>query len=208
MNKLFRLLVIFIPFFIIGCAPNVSEENKITKEINNLNLNIFSKNGDKKYSIKSPYSTYNNLINKFQFQETIINIFDEGKTKFIINSDKAILSDNNKLVELEGNVKLKTINQNEDYLFADNFIWNIEETDYLLKGNIKFENKNVILTSRKAIMGSDNIIEFFNPVKYIIKDVENDNKYEINSENAYYNLNTESMSFKAKDKRVKSIIYF
>ena len=57
-------------------------------------------------------------------------------------------------------------------------------------------------------MGSDNIIEFFNPVKYIIKDIDNDNKYEINSENAYYNLNTESMSFKAKDKRVKSIIYF
>ena len=202
MNKLYKLLVIFIPFFILGCTPNVFEENKITKEINNLNLNIFSKNGDKKYSIKSPYSTYNNIINKFQFQETTINIFDKGKTKFIINSDKAILSDNNKLVELQGNVKLKTINQNEDYLFADNFIWNIEETDYLLKGNIKFENKNVILTSRKAIMGSDNIIEFFNPVKYIIKDVDNDNKYEINSENAYYNLNTESVSFEAKDKTI------
>ena len=57
-------------------------------------------------------------------------------------------------------------------------------------------------------MGDNNIIEFFNPVKYIIKDIDNDNKYEINSENAYYNLNTESMSFKAKDKRVKSIIYF
>ena len=36
----------------------------------------------------------------------------------------------------------------------------------------------------------------------------NDNKYEINSENAYYNIKTESVSFKAKDKRVKSIIYF
>ena len=41
-----------------------------------------------------------------------------------------------------------------------------------------------------------------------IKDVNNENKYEINSENAYYNLNTESVSFEAKDKRVKSIIYF
>jgi len=36
----------------------------------------------------------------------------------------------------------------------------------------------------------------------------NKNKYEINSENAFYNLNTESVSFEAKDKRVKSIIYF
>ena len=207
MNNLYRFLII-IPFFILGCNSNVIEEDKVTKEINNLNLNIFSKNGDKKYSIKSPFSTYNNFINKFQFQRTTINIFQEGKTKFVVNSDQATLSNNNKVIELEGNVKLKTLNQDEDYLFADNFIWNIDETNYLLKGNIRFENKNVILTSGKAKMGTDNIIEFFNPVKYIIKDADNDNKYEINSENAYYNINTESMSFKAKDKRVKSIIYF
>ena len=207
MNKLFCLLTI-IPFFVLGCTANVIEESKVSKEINNLNLNIFSKNGDKKYSIESPYSTYNNFINKFQLQKTTINIFQEGKTKYIINSDNATLSNNNKVIELEGNVKLKTINQDEDYLFADNFIWNIDETNYLLTGNIKFENKNVILTSAKAKMGSENIIEFFNPVRYIIKDNFNDDKYEINSENAYYNLDTESMSFKAKDKRVKSIIYF
>ena len=207
MNNLYRFLII-IPFFILGCNSNVIEEDKVTKEINNLNLNIFSKNGDKKYSIKSPFSTYNNFINKFQFQKTTINIFQEGKTKFVVNSDQATLSNNNKVIELEGNVKLKTLNQDEDYLFADNFIWNIDEGNYLLNGNIRFENKNVILTSGKAKMGTDNIIEFFNPVKYIIKDENNDNRYEINSENAYYNLKTESVSFEAKDKRVKSIIYF
>ena len=57
-------------------------------------------------------------------------------------------------------------------------------------------------------MGSDNIIEFFSPVKYIIKDESNKKRYETNSENAYYDLDTETVSFKAKDKRVKSIIYF
>tara|TARA_A100001388_G_scaffold190290_1_gene143183 strand:- start:665 stop:1288 length:624 start_codon:yes stop_codon:yes gene_type:complete len=207
MNKLFCLLTI-IPFFTLGCTSNVIEESKVSKEINNLNLNIFSNNGEKKYSIKSPYSTYNNVINKFQFQKTTINIFKGDKTTYIINSDEATLSDNNRVLELKGNVELKTINQEDDYLFADNFIWNIDETNYLLTGNIKFENKNVILTSVKAKMGSDNIIEFFNPVKYIIKENNTDNKYEINSNNAYYNLDTESMSFKAKDKRVKSIIYF
>ena len=34
------------------------------------------------------------------------------------------------------------------------------------------------------------------------------NNAQINSDNAYYNLNTESISFKSKDKRVKSVIYF
>ena len=95
-----------------------------------------------------------------------------------------------------------------DILYGDNFSWNIENTNYLLEGNIRFENQNIILNSGKAILSSDNIIEFFNPVKYIIKDENNENRYETNSENAYYDLNTESVSFKAKDKRVKSIIYF
>ena len=118
------------------------------------------------------------------------------------------LSNNNKLLKLKGNVKLKTLNQDDDILYADNFIWNIEKDNYLLEGNIRFENKNIILKSSKAILGSENIIEFFNPVQYIIKDNNNNDKYEIRSENAYYNFNTESISFKAKDKRVRSIIYF
>ena len=78
----------------------------------------------------------------------------------------------------------------------------------MLTGNIRFENKNVILTSGKATLGSDNIIEFFNPVKYIIKDDDNEKRYETNSENAYYNIDQESLSFKARDKRVSSMIYF
>ncbi len=207
MNNVYSLIIL-LPIFIIGCTSNVIEEKEIAKEINSLNLNIFSKSGDKKYSITSPLSIYDNFKNEFQFQKTTINIFQGDKTKYIINSDQSSLSRNNKVLELKGNVKLKTINQDQDYLFADNFIWNIDETNYLLIGNIKFENKNVILTSSKAKLGSDNIIEFFTPVKYIIKDDNDQNRYETNSENAYYNINQESLSFKAKDKRVSSKIYF
>ena len=207
MNNIYRLIII-LPFFILGCTPDLIVENKVTKQINSLDLNIFSKNGDKKYSIKSPYSTYDNFMDKFQFQKSTINIFQNGKVKYIINSEEAILSDNKKFLELKSNVKLKTIKQDEEYLYADNFIWDINKSYYLLTGNIRFENKNVILTSGRAIMGLDNIIEFFNPVKYVIKDNNNENKYEVNSENAYYNINQESLSFEAKDKRVRSIINF
>ena len=207
MNNIYKSIFI-IPILILGCTPSVIRENKIAKEINSLDLNIFSTNGEKKYSITSPYSTYDNVKNKYQFQKATINIFKDGKTKYIIKSDESILSDNNKVLELKNNVKLKTIKQDEDYLYADNFIWNIDETNYLLKGNIRFENKNVILTSEKAKMGANNIIVFFKPVKYIIKDDSNQNKYEINSENAFYNINQETLSFEAKDKRVRSSIYF
>jgi len=192
----------------LGCAPNVIDENKVIQKIDSLDMTIFSKSGDKIYSITSPNSSYDNIKLKFELKKPIINILNGKETKYIISSEESTLSDNNKLLKLKGNVKLKTLDKNVDILNADNFIWNIENTNYLLEGNIRFENENIILNSGKAKLGLDNIIEFFSPVKYIIKGENNENRYEINSENAYYNLTTESVSFKAKDKRVKSIIYF
>ena len=207
MSKNYRL-IIFLPLFILGCAPNVIDENKVIQKIDSLDMTIFSKSGEKIYFISSPNSTYDNIELKFELKNPIINILNGEETKYIISSEESSLSDNNKLLKLKVNVKLRTLQKDGDILFADNFIWNIENTNYLVEGNIKFENQNIILNSGKAILGADNIIEFFNPVKYIIKDENNENKYEINSENAYYNLNTETVSFEAKDKRVKSIIYF
>ena len=207
MSNIYRL-IIFLPLFMLGCVPNVIEENKVTQKIDSLDMNIFSKKGDKIYSIISSNSIYNNIELRFELISPTISIFKDEEIKYIVSSDVSTLSNNNKLLKLKGNVKLKTLKQDENILYADNFIWNIEETNYLLEGNIRFENQNIILNSEKAKLGADNIIEFFNPVKYVIKDKNNENKYEINSENAYYDLNTESVSFKAKDKRVKSIINF
>ena len=207
MSKIFTL-IIFLPVFVLGCKSKVIEENKFTQRINSLDMNIFSMKGEKIYSITSPYSSFDKNHLTFKSKNTNINIFKGEEIKYIINSDESTLSENNQLLKLTGNVKLKIFKRDEDTLYADNFIWNIEETKYLLEGNIRFENKNIILNSSKAKLSSDNIIEFFNPVKYIIKDENNENKYAITSENAYYNLNTESVSFKSKAKRVKSIIYF
>ena len=207
MIKIYRLIV-FLPFVVLGCAPNTIEENKVIQKIESLDMKIYSKNGDKIYAITSPKSTYNMSEYKFELKKPTINIFKGEEIKYIINSDESTLSENNKLLKLKGNVKLKTLKEKKDIIDADSFIWNIEETNYLLEGNIRFENENIILNSGKAKLGSDNIIEFFNPVKYIIKGKNNENKYEINSENAYYNLNTESVSFNSKYKRVQSIIYF
>tara|TARA_B100001029_G_scaffold114483_1_gene94706 strand:+ start:343 stop:966 length:624 start_codon:yes stop_codon:yes gene_type:complete len=207
MNNIYGLIIL-LQVFILGCTPNVIEQNKLIQKINRLDMNIFSNRGNKLYSITSPYSSFDNNELKFKLKNTTINIFNGEEIKYIINSDESTLSDNNKLLKLTGNVKLVTLTQKEDILYADNFIWNIEETNYLLEGNIRFENKNIILSSGKAKLGADEIIEFFKPVKYVIKNNNNDNKYEINSENAYYDLNKESISFKAKDKRVRSIINF
>ena len=179
MSNIYRF-ILFLPFFILGCSPNVVEENKVIQKIDSLEMNIFSEKGYKIYSISSPDSSYNNIELKFELKKPIINIFNGEEIKYIISSEESTLSDNNKLLKLKGNVKIKTLNQDEDFLYANNFIWNIDETNYLLEGNIRFENQNIILNSGKAKLGSDNIIEFFNPVKYIIKNENEENKYEIN----------------------------
>ena len=207
MSKIYRL-IIFLPFFILGCASNVIDENVVIKKIDSLDMNIFSKKGEKKYSISSPNSSYDSIKLKFESKKPIIHIFNGEEIKYIIRSEESTLLDNNKLLKLKGDVKLRTLKKEDDRLYADYFIWNIEETNYLLEGNIRFENQKIVLYSGKAKLYTDNIIEFFKPVKYIIKDENNDNISEINSENAYYNLNTQSLIFKAKDKRVKSKIYF
>ena len=207
MNNIHKL-IIFFPIFIIGCTTNVIKENKILKKIDSLNMNIFANTGEKIYSITSPNSTYNKIKLEFNLKKTTISIFDGEDIKYIINSDSSTLSNNSRLVELNGNVELRSINLDNDILYGDNLIWNIDESIYKLIGNVRFENSNIKMSSNKAILAKDNIIEFFNPVKYIIKDDNNINKYEINSENAHYDINRESLSFEAKDKRVRSIIYF
>ena len=206
MNNIYRL-IIFLPLFILGCAPNVNDENKIIQKIDNLDMNIFSIKGDKIYNIISPNSIYDKVKLELNLEKTTISIFDGKIIKYIIKSDSSKLRDNNKVVELIGNVELRTLNK-ENELFGDYLFWNIKDTKYELMGNVRFENKNIKLNSNKAVLDSGNIIEFFNPVKYIIKDANDENKYEINSENAYYNINTESFSFSGDDKRARSIIYF
>jgi len=128
----------------LGCAPDLIDENKVIQKIESLNMTIFSKSGDKIYSITSPNSSYDNIDLEFNLKNPIINILNGEETKYIISSEESTLSDNNKLLKLKGNVKLKTLKKDGDILYADNFIWNIENTYYLLEGNIRFENQNII----------------------------------------------------------------
>ena len=59
MSNIYKL-IIFLPLFMLGCAPNVIDENKVIQKIESLDMNIFSKKGKKIYSITSPNSSYNN----------------------------------------------------------------------------------------------------------------------------------------------------
>ena len=207
MNKFYKILIL-VPYLILGCKYKPIDEKILLQRIDSLDMNIYSSQGEKIYTIKSPESNYDRDSNTFNLKETTINLYNDEKIKYIINSDQSILSNNNKIIELIGNVKLITFDQDDDTLIAKNFKWNIDDSNYLLTGDVKFENKYIILISNKAILNSNNIVEFVNPVKYIIKNDNNENSYEINSENAFYNIETKSVSFESENKQVRSKIYF
>ena len=194
----------------IGGCKTVEIDNKIINQsIDSLNMNIFSNKGKKIISIKSPYSNYDNDKNVFNLKETTIKLFKDNEGEYLITSDKSKLSNNNKLIELNGNVLVKTLFKQEDKLYANSFIWNIDNSELLLVGNVKFKNNTISLSSNKAILNKNkNMIEFFNPVQYIVKDGNNKNKYQVNSENAYYNIDTKSVNFRSKEDIVRSKIYF
>ena len=209
MVNLYKIIFLIPVLLTFGCKNNSLENTKLIQEIDSLDMKIFSNEGKKIYSIKSPNSSYDIERSVFDLKSTTIHLFEGKNTKYIINSDESKLSNNNKRLELSGNVKLKSLFLDDDIsLTANNFIWNIDESKYLLEGEVEFENKNIILRSDKATLNNEDIIEFFNPVNYILKDEYNEKKYEINSENAFYNINTESLSFGANEKRVRSILYF
>ncbi len=204
----FYKLILLVSLIIVGCKTKEIGNNKIRQSINNFNMNIFNEEGKKLVLITSPYSSFDKDKNSFFLNDTTINIFKDNKIDYIINSDKSKLT-NNKLLELNGNVLVNTLVQEGDRLYANSFLWNMQNSEYLLVGNVKFENNSIILSSNKAILNkADNIIEFFNPVKYKIKNSKNESGYEINSENAYYNIDTKSLKFKSKEARVRSKIYF
>ena len=208
MNRLFKLLFI-IPIILIGCKTKDLDDKRVSLSINSLDMNIYSRQGNKLLSIKSPYSNYEKEKNEFNLKETTIKLFKDNKSEYIITSDNSKLSNNNKLIELNGNVRVNTVIKQEDKLYSNSFTWNIENSEFLLIGNVKFENKSVTLSSNKAILNkTNNIIEFFNPVRYKFNEGNNQRGYEVNSQNAYYNIDTKSVSFKSQEERVRSKIYF
>ena len=146
MNRFYKLILV-LPLVIIGCKNKEIDEKYLSQSINSLNMNIFSKEGEKLISIKSPHSNYDKERNTFDLKETTINLLNDNNLEYIINSDNSKLSNNNKLLELDGNVSVKTIIQKGDKLTANSFTWNIQNSDYLLIGNVKFENSLVTLLS-------------------------------------------------------------
>ena len=208
MNRIFYLIFIISSLFISSCNVNTKKTNKSVLIIEEFNLQHYSKNGSKLYMLETPYSVLNQTDQSYLLNKTNIKFFDQENVKYNVNSDSAKLL-NNKFLELKGNVEINDFNNNKTIIKSNNLFWDIDKSEFILEGKVSLVNNIINLSSSKALFDKkDDIILFYNPIKYNYKDEEGIRKYNISSENAYYNISTKDVIFKSKDDKVKSKLIF
>ena len=208
MNRIFYLICILSTLFISSCNVSTKKTNKSVLIIEDFNLNHYSKNGTKVYMLETPYSVFNQTDQSYLLNKTNIKFFDKENVKYNVNSDSAKLL-NNKFLELKGNVEINDFNNNKTIIKSNNLFWDIDKSEFILEGKVSLVNNIINLSSSKALFDKkDDIILFYNPIKYNYKDEEGIRKYNISSENAYYNISTKDVIFKSKNDKVKSKLIF
>ena len=208
MNRIFYLICILSSLFISSCNVSTKKTNKSVLIIEDFNLNHYSKNGSKLYMLETPYSVFNQTDQSYLLNKTNIKFFDKENVKYNVNSDSAMLL-KNKFLELKGNVEINDFNNNKTIIKSNNLFWDIDKSEFILEGKVSLVNNIINLSSSKASFDKkDDIILFYNPIKYNYKDEEGIRKYNISSENAYYNISTKDVIFKSKNDKVKSKLIF
>tara|TARA_Y100001933_G_scaffold20116_1_gene17021 strand:- start:93 stop:719 length:627 start_codon:yes stop_codon:yes gene_type:complete len=208
MNKLFYLICFLTTFFITSCNFSPKKIEKSILIIEKFNLNHYSKNGNKLFTIETPYSVFNQTDQSYSLNKANIKFFEKEIVKYNINSDSAELY-NNKFLELKGNVEINDFNRDITIIKSNNLFWNIDDSEFILEGNVSLVNNIINLSSSKATLDKkDDIIIFYNPVKYNYSDEDGIKKYNISSENASYNISTKDVIFKSENDKVKSKIVF
>ena len=208
MNRIYYLICILSSLFISSCNVSTKKINKSVLIIEDFNLNHYSKNGTKVYMLETPYSVFNQTDQSYLLKKTNIKFFDKEDVKYNVNSDSAMLL-NNKFLELKGNVEINDFNNNKTIIKSNNLFWDIDKSEFILEGKVSLVNNIINLNSSKALFDKkDDIILFYNPIKYNYKDEEGIRKYNISSENAYYNISTKDVIFKSKNDKVKSKLIF
>ena len=208
MNRIFYLICILSTLFISSCNVSTKKTNKSVLIIEDFNLNHYSKNGTKVYMLETPYSVFNQTDQSYLLKKTNIKFFDKEDVKYNVNSDSAMLL-NNKFLELKGNVEINDFNNNKTIIKSNNLFWDIDKSEFILEGNVSLVNNIINLKSSKALLDKkENIIIFYNPVEYNYLDQDRETKYNISSENAYYNILTKNVIFESKDNKVKSKLVF
>jgi len=208
MNRYFYLIFFLFSFLISSCNVSTKNIDKSLLIIEKFNLNHYSNDGSKLYMLQTPYSVFNQTNQSYKLNKTNIKFYESENVKYNINSDSAKLL-NNKFLELKGNVEINDFNNDKTIIKSNNLFWDIDKSEFILEGNVSLVNNIINLSSSKALFDKEeDIIMFYKPIKYNYKDEDGVRKYNISSENAYYNISTKDVIFKSINDKVKSRLVF
>ena len=210
MNKLKYYSLLIIVLLTSSCKLNLSENKEVSLIVKDFNMSQLSSVGEKLYEITSPQSKFNKQSQIYLLDKTKIVFYDNKKIIYIVYSDKSELL-NHETIKLSGNIEIFDVSDDKNNINADNFYWDIKNSDFTLEGNVRLNNKNIDLISSKALFNKEtNIVKFFSPVKYTYKNTNNNSNYKLRAKNAYYNLLNKSLIFKSdtQKERVQSKIKF
>ena len=208
MNRYIFFIIVISSFFISSCNVSTKKVDKSILTIEKFNLNHYSQNGSKLYMLETPYSVFNQTDQSYLLEKTNIKFFNKEKIKYNVNSDSAKLL-NNKILELKGNIEINDFNNDKTIIKSNNLFWDINKSEFILEGNVSLLNNIIKLSSSKALFDKkEDIIIFYNPIKYNYKDEDGIRKYNISSENAYYNISNKNVIFKSNNNKVKSKLIF
>ena len=202
-----KYLIFILPLLLItiGCNFDKNIREDVQLKVEEFNLSQLYRNGEKLYTIYSPISKFNQTEQIYKLDNTNIKFYDNNELKYIINSNNAVLDNNNKVVKLIGEIKIIDITEEDNVINADNLVWNINKSEFILEGNVTLNDSFKNLKSSKAILNKNtDIIEFFQPVKYEYKEKKTKTNFKISAKSAFYNLKTKSMVFKSESDRVRS----
>ena len=203
-----KLLIFSIYFLLSSCSTSIRKIHS-NLSIDNFSLTHFKINGDKLYAISSPKSVFIKDIQIYKLDKTKILFFEENKENYIINSKKSSVSNSNKDIKLEGDVKLFDINNKANTITANKAFWNIDRNEIILTGDVILNNNSINLISSKAVLeNSNDIVKFFNPVKYRYLNNSSNLNYKVRADNAYYDLEKKTLRFETKNERIKSKLNF
>ena len=203
-----RLFIFSIYFLLSSCSASIKKIDS-NLAIDDFSMTQFEINGDKLYAISSPKSVFIKENQIYKLDKTKILFFEENKENYLINSKKSSLFNKNNAIELEGDVSLSDLNNKGNTITANKAIWNIDKYEFILIGDVMFNNNSINLLSSKAVYNKKkNIIKFFKPVKYIYFNNSSTLNYKVKADNAYYDLNRKNLLFESKNERIKSYINF
>jgi len=201
-------LIFSIYLLLSSCTTSIKKIDS-NLAIDDFSLTHFEINGDKSYAISSPKSVFIKDIQIYKLDKTKILFFEDNKENYIINSKKSSVSNSNKDIKLEGDVKLFDINNKANTITANKAFWNIDRNEIILTGDVILNNNSINLISSKAVLeNSNDIVKFFNPVKYRYLNNSSNLNYKVRADNAYYDLEKKTLRFETKNKRIKSKINF